>query len=94
MSVRGRNAVLAPGRLKRVDIHEVWAHEANSVTPWLIREEQLQLLGETITLQLVPQAQEKPAGMFRADMLARAVHPGHRALRENQLERIDDGHPG
>jgi hypothetical protein len=94
MRVRGRNTVPTLGQLKRVDVHEVWAHEVNSATPWLTREENPQLLGETITLQLVLEVQEEPVGMFRAAILARAVHTGHRVLMENQLERTDHEHLG
>ncbi len=82
------------GRLSRVDVREVWSSEAVGFTPWLSQEENLQLLAETINMQLVLEAKEKPVGMFRADIIARDVHTGQPVLIENQLERTDHGHLG
>ena len=84
----------ALGRLSRVDVREVWLREAVGFTPWLAQEENLQLLAETINMQLVLEAKEKPVGMFRADIIARDVYTGHPVLIENQLERTDHGHLG
>ena len=38
------------GRLKRVDLRELWRHEAHDFTTWL--SENLDLLGETLGMQL------------------------------------------
>jgi hypothetical protein len=84
----------ALGRLSRVDVREVWTNEAVGFTPWLAQEENLRLLAETITMQLILEAKEKHVGMFRADILACDVHTGHLVLIENQLERTDHGHLG
>jgi len=40
------------GRLKKVDLREVWKTEAQHFTPWLANEENLALLGDTIGLDL------------------------------------------
>jgi hypothetical protein len=82
------------GQLSRVDVREVWEHEATCFTPWLAREENLQLLAEAIDMQLILEGRETPVGMFRADLIARDVHTGHLVLIENQLERTDHGHLG
>jgi hypothetical protein len=82
------------GRLRRVDVREVWSSEAVGFTPWLAQEENLRLLAETIGMHLVLEAREKSVGPFRADILARNVHTGHLVLIENQLERTDNGHLG
>ena len=76
-------AASAPGRLSRIDVREVWLREAVGFTPWLAQEENLQLLAETINMQLVLEAKEKPVGMFRADLIARDVHTGHLVRIEN-----------
>ena len=59
------------GRLERVDLRSVWEKEDRHFTPWLAAEENLQLLGETIGLQLELVGQEQPVGPFRADLLCR-----------------------
>jgi hypothetical protein len=87
-------AASALGRLSQIDVREVWSSEAVGFTPWLAQEENLQLLAETIKMQLILEAKEKPVGMFRADIIARDVHTGHPVLIENQLERTDHGHLG
>ena len=38
------------GRLERVDLGTVWKNEATGFTPWLAREENLQILGDTLGL--------------------------------------------
>ena len=59
------------GRLERVDLREVWSKEADNFTPWLAREENLPLVGDTIGLELELEAQEKNVGPFRADLLCK-----------------------
>lgn len=40
------------GRLKKVDLREAWVSESSGFTPWLAKEENLKLLGETIGIDL------------------------------------------
>ena len=40
------------GRLKEIDLREAWESEASDFTPWLAKEENLRLLGETIGIEL------------------------------------------
>ena len=49
-------------RLIRVELRDFWKNEAEDFTPWLAKEENAQLLGETINLDLEVQEQEKSAG--------------------------------
>jgi len=82
------------GRLERVDLRTVWANEAGAFTPWLAKEENLKLLGDTIGIELELEAQEKNVGPFRADILCRDTATDDWVLIENQLERTDHGHLG
>lgn len=75
------------GRLKRVDLRDVWSKEAGDFTPWLAQDENLSLIGETIGLEL--EAQEKNVGPFRADLLCKDTATDSWVLIENQLERTD-----
>jgi hypothetical protein len=82
------------GRLQRVELRDIWLSEAVNFTPWLAREENLLLLGETLGIDLELEAQEKPVGPFRADILCKDVGTDSWVLVENQLERTDHTHLG
>lgn len=82
------------GRLIRVNPRDVWQGEANDFTPWLAEEGNLSLLGDTISLELELEAQEKNVGPFRADILCKDTATGDWVLIENQLERTDHSHLG
>ena len=82
------------GRLKKVDLREVWKTEAQHFTPWLANEENLALLGDTIGLDLECEAVEKNVGPFRADILCKDTANDSWVLIENQVERTDHTHLG
>jgi hypothetical protein len=82
------------GRLEKVDLREVWQSEANGFTPWLAREENLKLLGDTIGIELECEAQETSVGPFRADILCKDTASDDWVLIENQLEPTDHTHLG
>lgn len=81
-------------RMEAVELRSVWTSESGDFTPWLAKEENLALLGETIGLELELEAQEKDVGPFRADVLCKDTATGHWVLIENQLERTDHAHLG
>lgn len=82
------------GRLSRVELRDVWTSESADFTPWLGREDNLAILAETLGLELEIEAQEKPVGPFRADLLCKDIGTNSWVLIENQLERTDHGHLG
>ncbi|WP_419797913.1 MAG: DUF4268 domain-containing protein [Terasakiella sp.] len=83
------------GRLEKVNLRDVWEKEDQHFTPWLAREENLAILGETLNLALELEAVEKPVGEFRADILCRNTDDNDtRVLIENQLENTDHKHLG
>lgn len=81
-------------RLTKVSLREAWPHEAADFTPWLAKPENLELLGEAIGMKLELEAEEKPVGPFRADILCRDPVRGAFVLIENQLECTDHTHLG
>lgn len=85
---------LAFSRLEKVDLRKGWAHEATEFTPWLAREENVQLLGDAIGLELEVEATEKNVGPFNADLLCKDTLHENWVLVENQLERTDHRHLG
>lgn len=82
------------GRLQKIPLREVWSSESSEFTPWLAKEENLNLLGETIGIVLELEAQEKDVGPFRADILCKDTATDEWVLIENQLERTDHTHLG
>ena len=82
------------GRLERVDLYKVWETEDRGFTPWLAKEENLELLGETIGMELELEATEKNVGPFRADILCKNTDDDSWVVIENQLARTDHKHLG
>lgn len=82
------------GRLEKVDLREAWSSESSHFTPWLAKEDNLKLLGDTIGIELELESQEKEVGPFRADILCKDTATDNWVLIENQLERTDHCHLG
>jgi len=85
------------GEIEAVYIRTVWDSEPADFTPWLAEPANIAILSRTLGLDLEVQAQEKPVGLFRADILCKDLSadiPDTFVLIENQLERSDHGHLG
>ena len=82
------------GRFVRVNLRDVWASEAEDFTPWLAREENLEILSESLGIVLELEALEKAVGPFRAEILCKEGGTDTRVLIENRLERSDHVHLG
>ncbi len=82
------------GRLEKVPLRELWNGEATDFTPWLAEEKNIELLGDTIGIELEVQEQEKSVGPFKADILCKDTVTDNFVLIENQLERTDHTHLG
>ena len=80
------------GRIEKVDLREVWPHEASDFTPWLA--EHMSELGDALGLQLELQSQEVRVGRFSMDLLARDSGTNRKVIIENQLEVTDHDHLG
>ena len=82
------------GKLEKVNLREVWETEDRDFTPWLAKEEHLQILADTIGIELELEAQEKNVGPFRADILCKNIDDDSWVLVENQIDRTDHRHLG
>ena len=82
------------GRLRRVNLRDVWANEATEFTPWLAEPENLEVLGETLGIELEIEAKEKEVGSFYADIVCKGRGTETTVLIENQLEKTDHDHLG
>ena len=82
------------GRLERIALRDIWKTEDQDFTPWLAKEENLAVLGETLGMELELKAQEKHVGPFRADILCVDTDDASYVLVENQLEKTNHSHLG
>lgn len=80
------------GKLERVDVRNVWPHEALNFTPWLVKN--LDVLSEVVGLQLelVEMEASLPGEGGRVDILAREDATGVNVVIENQLGVSDNDH--
>ena len=84
------------GRLQRVELKTIWTSEPAGFTPWLADAENLEILGETLGLELEPESVEveKQVGSFRADIVCKEIGKDSSVLIENQLAQTDHDHLG
>ncbi len=81
-------------KLKKVDLREVWQHEALQFTKWLAKEENLSLLSDEIGIEISLIQTEANVGKFNVDILAEEENRGRKIVIENQLESTDHDHLG
>lgn len=79
------------GRLERVGLRQVWAHEALDFTRWL--QENLDVLNDVTGLSLESAEREQAAGSFNVDLVAEDGSGGS-VIIENQLEQTNHDHLG
>lgn len=82
------------GRLKEVDIRELWAHEQYNFSNWLAKEENIELLNETVGLTLTDMDKEVYVGLYRCDLVGVDETTDVKIIIENQLDSTDHDHLG
>lgn len=81
------------GKLERIDLREAWKHEAAEFTPWLVQEENLELLADALGLvELELVGIEHWVGDFKLDVLC--SDDDGQVIIENQLEKTNHSHLG
>ena len=78
--------------LKKIPLREIWQHEASDFTPWLA--DNIQILGDTLGMDLAIIDREVPVGDFFLDLLARDLGSSRTVVIENQLTQADHDHLG
>jgi hypothetical protein len=81
-------------RLEKVDLRNVWKHEALDFTNWLAQPENLSLLSDEIGIDISLIQTEASVGKFSVDILAEEEQTGRKIVIENQLETTDHDHLG
>lgn len=83
------------GNLERIeDLRLVWKNEASDFTPWLAQEDNMNILGDTIGIDISEVSTESPVGGFSADIVAKETGTGKIIVIENQLEDTNHDHLG
>ncbi len=77
---------------REYDLRTVWPNEAYDFTPWL--ENNLNLLGEAIGVDLCFRERESAVGKFSLDILASEQGTDNTVVIENQLESSNHTHLG
>ncbi len=77
-----------------MDIRELWAHEQYDFSNWLAKEENIELLNETVGLTLTDIDKEVYVGSYRCDLVAVDETTGLKIIIENQLESTNHDHLG
>jgi hypothetical protein len=81
-------------KLNKVDLRQAWKHEALDFTNWLSKQENLDLLGEEMEIEIRPIQLEAQVGKFRVDILAEEEGTGRKIVIENQMENTNHDHLG
>lgn len=82
------------GTIEKVELRDVWPHEARDFTNWLAEDESLSLLGDAIGIDIELVETESQVGSFNADILATESGSDRRIVIENQLEDTNHDHLG
>ncbi len=83
------------GMLKEIkDLRQVWPHEAKDFTPWLAEEENMNMLGDALGLDITADETESDVGDFSVDIVATENGTGRKVIIENQLEDTNHDHLG
>lgn len=81
-------------KLNKVELRDVWEHEALDFTNWLAQQENLDALSEEIGVDIKLIKTEASVGKFSVDILAEEEASGRKIIIENQLEDTNHDHLG
>lgn len=81
-------------KLKKIELRDVWAHEALDFTKWLSEEPNLAILSSAVGIELELIEAESSVGSFNVDIYAQEAGTGRKAIIENQLEDTNHDHLG
>ncbi len=81
-------------KLTKIELRDVWPHEALDFTKWLALEENLDALSDEIGINIKLIRTEASVGRFNVDILAEEENTGHKIIIENQLEDTNHDHLG
>ena len=81
-------------KLEKVELRDVWPHEALDFTKWLSEEPNLAMLSSAVGIELEIIESESYVGSFNVDIYAQEAGTGRKVIIENQLEDTNHDHLG
>lgn len=82
------------GTLEKIELREVWRHEALDFTRWLAKKENIALLSKAVGIDLEVVETEFGIGRHKLDIFAREIESRKNIVIENQLENTNHDHLG
>ena len=82
------------GKLKEVELRNLWKHEQYDFSEWLSQNENIELLNDILGLTLTDISKEVYLGSYRCDLVAVDESSGIKVIIENQLESSNHEHLG
>ena len=82
------------GKLKPVNLRDVWKHEALDFTNWMAKTENVDYINEVIGLSLIDVETEVNVGAYKCDIVAKDEFSNKTVIIENQLENTNHDHLG
>lgn len=82
------------GKLKEVELRNLWKHEQYDFSEWLSQNENIELLNDILGLTLTDISKEVYVGLYRCDLVAVDESSGIKVIIENQLESSNHEHLG
>jgi hypothetical protein len=82
------------GRIKQIDLRDVWKNEQADFTPWLAQEENIKGLSDALNLEIKVLKTEAEIGDFNLDIQAEDSLNNNKIIIENQLEITNHDHLG
>lgn len=82
------------GKLQKVELRDVWKHEALDFSAWLVQPENLEGLADQLGIEIEPIGTEVAVGRFKIDILAKEPNTSEQIIIENQLESTNHDHLG
>lgn len=82
------------GKLEKIELREVWRHEALDFTRWLAKKENIAILSKEIGIDIEVIETEMSVGRYNVDIYARDIESNKRIVIENQLENTNHDHLG
>jgi len=80
------------GKIKNVDLRNIWKKEDKEFTPWL--KENIDLLSEKLGIEVIDTQTEEKIGDFKLDIIGKDANTNKFVAVENQLESTDHNHLG
>ena len=80
------------GKIKQVDLREVFQNEATDFTPWL--ESNIDELSEVLGIEIGDVKREGGVGSFSSDLIGTESNSEDKIIIENQLEQTNHDHLG